>query len=830
MSNIADCIQRAVDARELNQVKGQAAIDQYHQLVARYETIMPARQAEAAAAADLKEATRKAARSRFHTVVNQLQAMRRLQHQINAAPDPALALRNLLEWSDGTGATGESVKSLTDAYVTSINAGISEFLKKAGLGIMGATKDRALLEDVLEVLHGGVSASKLATRLAKAIVYQQKRMVQMFNAHGGDIPWLEGYGIRHSHSPEMLRREGFDAWAGEIEQRLDWSKITDHATGKPFAAQSGQVPPRSVTNAMLRDVYEGITTRGWDDRAAALSTGGAALYNRRRDHRELHFKSGRDWISYNKRFGGSDPFSAMMSGLHGLARDVAMMRVLGPNPKAGLEFAIQTATKRAMTAGDAAMQDAVAKKAGLVRTMYAHVSGSANIPEDAFWASFFSGTRAIATSINLGSAVLSASSDMVTIATAARNMGMNPGNVAARTAKLIASQSTRQTAARMGYVAQTLAEAGGGSSRYFGQLFGNGIPERLSGFTLRASGLTFVTDMRRIAFQSEFAGFLAEHAEVPFSELPEELRRAFAKRDIGPRDWDLLRDPAARFVTDDGADFISPMWWLEHQSSVPRAEAEGLAMRLQMLVQEQLELAVPSASIEGRARLQGSFAPGTIPGELARSFMSYKSFAMSLMLNQYRAFMAQPTPLAKGKYAALLLVPLLMTGALAIQLKELAKGNDPRPMTDAKFWLAALLQSGGLGIFGDFFAAEQSRIGGGLAETATGPVVSLIGDVIGPVVRNVTAVVEGKDTSIGRDVATTVRMNTPVGSSLWYARLAFDRIVADSLQEFLDPEAADAFRRQMKRRETEYGTRSWWRRGALAPFRAPDLSNIGAKK
>ena len=84
MTSIYDCIQRAVDAKELNPARGREAQGQFDQLVARYETIMPRPAAEARAGADLKEATRKAARARYHTVVNQLQAMRRLK----AALDP----------------------------------------------------------------------------------------------------------------------------------------------------------------------------------------------------------------------------------------------------------------------------------------------------------------------------------------------------------------------------------------------------------------------------------------------------------------------------------------------------------------------------------------------------------------------------------------------------------------------------------------------------------------------------------------------------------------------------------------------------------------------
>lgn len=829
MTSIYDCIQRAVDAKELNPVQGQQAQSRYQQLVARYEEIMPLPTAQARAAADLKEATRKAARARTHAVLNQLQAMRRLKHAIETAPDPATAIRNLLEYSEGSGFTGESVRSLSEALTTSINHGLRDVLDKTGLNLVGNSRDRVLLDQLIDELHGDDTGNATAKGLADAVRYQQRRMRQMFNAHGGNIGELSDYGIPHSHSIEEMRAKGFDAWAAEIEQRLAWDKIDDVTTGKPFSSAPDAVPPRSASERFLRDVYDGLTTRGWDERNPTMTPGGKALYNQRAEHRVLHFRSGKDWRAYNKVFGASDPFSAMMNGLHGIAHDVAMMRVLGPNPRAGLEFAIQTAQKRAAGLKIAKLEDRVTKQAGLARAMFAHQSGDANLPENIAWARFFSGTRAFLTSVQLGGAVLSSFLDMATIGVAAKVMGLRPQNIAANTMRLVISQATRQTAARMGYVAEALADAGGGSARYFGQLLGSGITNRMSGFTLRASGLSFITDMRRIAFQMEFAGHLADQADRAFADLDAPTRKLFEDRGIKASDWDALRDPATRFTAPNGADFISPFHWLETQTAMPRAEAEGLAMRLQMAVREQLELAIPSASLEGRARLQGTAAPGTFAGELLRSSMSYKSFSLSLMLGQYRRFQALPSPMSKAAYAASISTMLLMTGALAVQLKELAKGNDPRPMTDGKFWMAALFQGGGLGIFGDFFAAEQSRVGGGIAETLAGPVVGLAGDVLKPIASNVTRAVQGQDMLLGRDFASLVRRDTPVLSSLFYARLAYDRMVADQVQAFLDPDAERQWHLQEKKRQRDYGTQTWWDRGEFTPSRAPDLANAGAR-
>lgn len=507
------------------------------------------------------------------------------------------------------------------------------------------------------------------------------------------------------------------------------------------------------------------------------------------------------------------------------------MRVLGPNPRAGLAFATQVAQKRASVlaaSGNPAhlkLEERVTTAGKRAAVMLAMQDGSASIPEHAGMASFFAGTRAVLTSVQLGSAILSSTTDLATIGVAAKIAGMNPTNVFARAVGYAASHATRETAARMGYVAGALADAGASHSRFIGGVLGSGWPQKLAGFTMRASGLSFWTDMNRTAFKMEFSGFLADNAARAFADIDAPLRKIFERRGITAADWDHLRDPSGRFVAAGGEDFISPTHWLEHQTRLPRAEASGLAMRLSMAIEEQLEFAVPTSSLEGRAMWVRGEA-GTLGGELLRSSFMYKGFVLSLMLNHYRRFMSIPTTMGRVQYAATLGAGLFVMGALAVQLKELAKGRDPRPMTDRRFWMAALFQSGGLGIFGDFFSSTTSRTGGGLAETLAGPVVGLFNQGLRVVNSNVSRAANGEKTSWGRDAANFVRFNTPLFSSLWYARAPFDRMIADQVQFFFDPEADVAWRRQEKQREKDFGNTTFWNRGELGPSRLPNFGNV----
>lgn len=827
-ASIGGCIDAARAAGELDRARAIALKNTLEDLEVRYAQIMPPQAAAARAAQDIRAAVERGLPARYHSVLAQLQSMQRLRARIEASPDPDLLLKNMLSHGEGRADTGESVQSVVRAYVRSINAALHEVLDATTENMIGQSRDSQLLMRIIDELHGDDTGDAVARRLADQIRQQQERMREAFNAHGGNIGRLENFGVTHSHDVARMRRAGFAAWRDTIKGRLDWTRIEDFATGEPFARRKGQLPPDDVIDRFLRDVFETITTRGWNSREVTMGAQGRALYNRRGDHRVLHFQSGKAWRDYNAEFGDGDLFSSLVGGLHGIARDVALMRVLGPNPRMGLQFAESLAMQRAGRAADPELEARVESSAALARAMLAHTDGSANRPVSSAWGAFFSGARSALTSIQLGSAILSAPTDLATLTMAARHMGMNPANVLGRHVQLMASSATRQTAARMGYVADTLADAGANTSRYVGEMWVPNLARRLAGFTMRASGLSFWTDMARTAFQMEFAGALADMAPRAFAELPEPIRRAFAARGLTPADWDALRAPELLFTAENGATFLSPFHWLERQTTLPRDQAEGIAMRLQMLVEEQMEYAVPTANVEGTARMMMGLEPGSIPGELVRSFGMYKSFAVSLTLGQIRRFNAIPTRQDRLQYAAMMGAGLLMLGAVSVQLKDLAKGRDPRPMAGegaGKFWMAALFQSGGLGIFGDFFSAETSRAGGGVAETLAGPVAGLGGDVVRLAAGPIGAMAAGEDPRIGRNLVNFARQNTPVFSSLWYARAAYDRVVADNFQRLVDPEAEANWRRQERARENNFGNRIWWDRGAALPFRAPDLSN-----
>lgn len=132
-------------------------------------------------------------------------------------------------------------------------------------------------------------------------------------------------------------------------------------------------------------------------------------------------------------------------------------------------------------------------------------------------------------------------------------------------------------------------------------------------------------------------------------------------------------------------------------------------------------------------------------------------------------------------------------------------------------------RGGGFGLFGDFMFSDVNRHGGGFAETLMGPTVSLISNVGKAGVGNLQELALGKDTKAGREWTQLLRRNTPVASSLWPIRAAYNRVLLDQLQYLADPDAHKSFHEQRRRFERETGASFWWQPGQPMPERMPSL-------
>jgi hypothetical protein len=360
------------------------------------------------------------------------------------------------------------------------------------------------------------------------------------------------------------------------------------------------------------------------------------------------------------------------------------------------------------------------------------------------------------------------------------------------------------------------------------------VTGHMAEFIVRAQGLAAHTQMLRDAFGAEIQHAYGLIADKPWSELSGAQQRFFTEYGMGRKDWDILRTKGM----DRG--IMSPAKLAREGEG---AERETAIKFLGAITTTQ-HIAVPEGNSVTRAFIMaGGARPGTWPGEMVRSFSQYKGFGMSAMLSSWSRMME---PMADGEgrwnraqWIAGLIVGTTVMGALSNQLRDLAAGKDPEPLYGphaGRFWARAFAQGGAGGIFGNELQAvfQAQRLDD--ASRAMSPMAGLATDLfelgMGPIHGEATSDLRASPSkeTYGKQAAKIARKYTPM---IWQFRLAYDRIVNDTLARMGDPDAANAFSRMQERARKEEGTTYWARPGSARPLegnfdfiqRAPNLGN-----
>lgn len=920
------CIKNSVDAGHITLDAGQQVQQRIDEILRR--GIGPARARELVAQELEAERFEKKRRALLTEGIRQAREKDVLgHHDLKGQADPAAGYRWLVE-NHGE-ARFESVDGRREAILAEAQGKLDALLDAFKRGAVTGDKRRVLngqvkarLDSVVRELFGEDSGDQAAKGLAQTWGDVAEDLRQRFNAAGGAVRKLDKWGLPQAHSQEALLRVGPDAW---IKRIADDAYAVDWKTGNRV---EGAELVKLLTDA---DTWGNITSDGWMTReASGQRFGQGALFSRHADHRFLHFKSADKWLAYQRDFGEGDPFASMMGHVSSMARDIAAMEILGPNPGAMREYLKQLVEKQAATVRPIArriadqvtkLRDltarldvpifdgekyrdrlaAVHRDMGAIRDKYRpqlggkpsrrdrkklekleaelraleaemapfatgakpatvrdgkvekemldllsdmaepvpfpetsnprayaaklideadrmwdHYTGTLNAPVDGRTANVLATGRNLVTASALGSAAISALTDAGFDAFARAYVGLPVKGAIGGVVKLLA-EDNRRYAIRSGLILDSALHAMHQGARYAGSLDTRTISGFLADRVLAASGLSAITQSRKHAFGLEFMGTMADQVALELHELPGALRRTLERHGFTPDEWNKIR--AARLdEPEPGATFLRP-------NEIREAAGRPLADKYISMILAETRYAVPEGTLRSRALLHRE-RPGTLVGELSRSFAQFKTFGVTVVMMQSHRMMeiAARDGRARGAgYAAGLLLATTALGALALQVKELVNGRDPRDMNSKRFWGAAALQGGGLGIYGDFLFAGVNRFGGGLAGTIAGPLADRVDRGRNTTIGNVLKVAdEDGKSNLGRDVVQAVRTWAP-GSSLWYARLAWERVVLDRMQEQLDPAAHDAFRRKLANRQRDYKQGFWWAPGEAAPRRAPQF-------
>lgn len=823
--SFADCVGAAVADGHGDQDRARRAQALWRELADRYERQgHPRSAAEGMAAEDVKLALKKEAGDKRHRYIKRLEVMRKLEADVETAADLSTLATNKVEHMAAGANPTTSVVAQVNGLRRMFHRRLADLFVKHSRDLKGNVKDPAGLMNVVREMHGESTGDASAQALAKSVREAFADMRRMFNEAGGTIGELADWGLPHTHNRIAITQAGFDRWFGAIDDRIAWHRIEDHLTGRPMARE-GSKPALEVRQRFLREVYDNIAFGRESTEAVYGRPQGQNMVDQLDQQRILHFNSADDWSAYNAEFGTGNPYASIVGHAHAMAERIVMLREYGPSPMLGLDYQRQLAVKKARELGDEGLKSQVEGNFEHARRMLRVMTGGVQpiTMRQAQIARFFSSTRHVLSAAMLDRAIIASLSDASSMRMAARSMGMQQDAPFKRHMSLLTSGMSRDEALRAGWVADTLADAGLVLARWQSEFPPADVAERMSSFVMRAQGLTHWTDSARNAFQMEIGGLFAANAGKRIEDMPETLANLLRAKGITDDDWRAFTDPATLFTAGNGATFASPIYWRQATTMDPAA-ADDLFLRLQALVEEQTEFAVPTQSYWARAHVEGDAIPGTLDYEIRKSTLMVKSFAMTFTVNQISRIMALKGAQARALYAMDLVAGATALGAVSLTIADLVSGRDPSDMTDPKFWARAMAKGGGFGVIGDIVANGEASWGGGYASYIAGPMPQLLGDVWGLSVGNAIELMGGEETKAGREFVRFLNRYTP-GTDLPYVGAAIDRLVWDSLQKILDPEADQAFRMAARRNEKETGSPGWWLPGNALPARAPDFGN-----
>ena len=701
-------------------------------------------------------------------------------------------------------------KVITGLAHAELNEMMAEFERTF---VSGKTPNRARLENIVRELFGENSGDAAAKALAASWTKTSENLRTRYNAAGGMIGKLDKWGMPQLHSARLILKDQKGPWKAFIRDRLDLNKMRHPAHGQRMTS--------AELDEMLDAAYGDIITGGWASREPEVSGSPTkALANKNAEHRHLIFKNADAWLEYQEKYGEANPFAAMMGHVDSMARDIAALEILGPNPDAMVEYLKQVVTKAGRMEGSRKAVTNAERAARTLNGMWRHESGYMQNPAISRLGEFSAMTRNILVAAKLGTAFISAlTSDPIMQMIARRFVGLPAAKTFFQVFKAFTPADKRK-AVRAGLILPSAQNVLGDQARYLGTMTGiaKWLPDRVLTWTF----LTPYTQAGQHAFGLEFLGGVADAAHLPWRELGGEngpLQRAMTRFGITEADWDVIR--ATPLHDSEGLAIIRP----PDVAKIDRRVAEKL---LEMVLQE-TEHAVPQGTLRGRVALIGTELPGTFFGEIRRSAAMFKSFAVTyLMLHGARTaaeYHRGGIPTA-AKYAATLAITTTLGGMAGIWLKDLVAGRDPRPILDEDgkpyaFMGQAFMQGGGLGILGDFLVADLNRYGGGLAETLAGPLVQTYNSARNLLQGNLVQLGMGEESNVWKEALAFANSIAP--TTVWYLRAAWQRVIMDNLERMTDPNAERSFRRQVQYWENNYNTGFWWEPGQNAPSRGPEF-------
>lgn len=838
-----NCIQGHVTRGLITDRQARALEREYNELVQRYSQTIGSQQAADQAATKLVKlkADRLAAKKKSDIIAAQFQLA--VGQQIDARFKAAKAEFNRLSKTQQKLVAGFGGRPTFSTYVrdfldtvaanqqhviAEINLPLVDLFKREPL-FFDDKNFNDLMRDAVGHMLGRQASTAQARQVGDALIKAFDLSHAMYTRAGGLVGRLQNY-FPQAHSPDKLQNlvdrigkdRARDTWRNDLLSKLDRSKMIDEETGQPFTD--------AVLKKIMDEDFETILTDGLNkvhkiaEQGKQLAGLGSDINKRRDKSRFYHFRDADSFFDYNQRFGfgNENLFDVAVSHLATIGRDIGTAQKMGPQPASVMR------NLNLRMAGDSV------QSVYWTNASYDAISGalSAGGKEPA-WYRVLNADRNLLRASMLGSATISAIGDPLFAKLMARRNGL-PGFSIVDNIKTIweqggiDSQSIRQFLTASDYLAGSSVSRFGEDPTSFGDVAVAGIEKftaKAAEFTHRASGLNYWTAIQETATTMGVEGSTFHARGKPFSALEKAHQDALTLFGIDAAQWDIIRAAQPKVVGARQAKYVGAA---EVAALGNSRDIRQAAQNYGSFIRGLTAQALNNPLARTRAIQTGGQRAGTLLRAFIQSSTQFKGFAFTVMFNHALPALQQA---ARGNFRDIgwLLAATVPIGALAIQMRELLKGNDPRPVDNLDFWKASALQSGGLGPFGDFLFSEHGRFGRSpLIDMILGPVGGQVDDMRRITLGNFERALDDPSyesmSKFTSDAYKFASYHIP-GQNLWYARNLIEAVTSAPL-EYFDPNYAIKRDARIKKQQKEFGSKPFWYPGEFLPRRAPDFGNI----
>ena len=668
-------------------------------------------------------------------------------------------------------------------------------------------------------------------KLAEVMESYSEMIRQKLNDRGANISKIWGYIVKQSHDPSNIRNAAAILGVTDIKVDPSFTLKKDINYNKNFQAWKNYVmkkldSDRTFANTddvdeFMQEVYNSLVGNKY-----LIADGVANTYGTRTSQdvakgskfkRVLHFKTADDWFDYNDKFGVGNLKESFFSGLQTAGRNLGIIDSLGTKPKENMDKIRYAVHNRLRKSGKDVSDIKTDRKLDKYMKV---VDGSIYTVENFAVARYSAIARTLASMAKLGGATISALADVGIYGSEVRYQGRSfVGGMFEALSSLARIKNTKQKkeiAEMLGFMNDnTIYDM---SARHqVGDNLNKGWTKAQRTF-FKLNLLSWWTNSLKEGAMLGLANYFARQKNLEFKNLNKQLQELFTMYDINPTKWDVIRKTAME-KADDGKEFIN-IGLLDQMSDVDIKKITGLDKMTDRQIRIEKEKFKASVSgmlldrtiysvIEPDARVKGFMTQGKLAGtgfgEAIRFFGQFKAFPISIVQKVLGREMdyfkgRKQGDLGRGiRGMGALMVTSGILGYMSMTLKDLLKGRSPRELIDqdgninGKTLMAAFLQGGGLGIYGDVLfkeARDSSSIIAGFA----GPVTLTAADVL--MALNHGMHLEGG--KAGKAAYKAVTSMIPF-LNLFYIKSAFDYLIGYQILETINPGILERVENRMEK-------------------------------